>query len=263
MTGARKPKPKPKPPPKVPPVQPPTPPTPPTVLAPGIAAPVQIVNESTKLRDADVETARKALQRQTSEHFGLYWHTDAHLLAPGETPSSPAWLIHLVDYPGSGDPGSALGYHDVGPDGLPYSRVFVGTSLDHNIAWSSVVSHELLETLADPFVFSVVFVQDTNTTGVLYPLEACDAPEALSYAIDGVAVSAFVTPAWFMPGSNGPWSYPLAAVAGPLRLRTGGYIGTFGVTQGTGWGQRTASLPPILRQVRSRRRYQMLPGDES
>jgi hypothetical protein len=142
---------------------------------------------------------------------------------------------------------------DVAPAGVS-SRV--SQWMDESYVYLQVKGVELVEN--DAPVYNLRVAGDHSYLAANLGVFNCDAPEALAYSISGLAVSAFVTPAWFVPGSKGPWSYPANAVSGPLRLRTGGYIGVFTVLQGSGWGSRTASLPPTLARLPSRRRVLLI-----
>jgi hypothetical protein len=101
------------------------------------------------------------------------------------------------------------------------------------------LSHEVLEMLADPWIN--LSAQAAN--GDFYAWEVSDAVEddSLGYEIDGILVSAFVTPAWFGNGA-GPLTYPADLVTKPLQLATGGYISLFQPTKGGGWKQSSAQL---------------------
>jgi len=52
----------------------------------------------------------------------------------------------------SADVQNALGYHDLTPDGLPLSKVFVQTTVQAGQKVSVTASHELAEMLVDPAI---------------------------------------------------------------------------------------------------------------
>jgi hypothetical protein len=208
---------------------------------------VSIFNDSTTLQDADVQPVVAALQRQVSEHFAPAWGIDAALtfVPKGQQPRAGSWWLVVLD---DTDQAGALGYHDTTPDGLPMGKVFAKTDLDNHLSWSVTVSHELLEMLGDPDVNLTTFVQDTPKTGKLYAYEVCDAVEddQYAYAIDGVSVSDFVLPTYFEPGIAGTAKGVQLDYCGHLTgavptLLSGGYIGQFDVSRGTGWTQITAA----------------------
>ena len=64
------------------------------------------------------------------------------------------------------------------------------------------------------------------------------------YQIDGVVLENFVTPNWYIVGSNGPWDF-LGVLQGPLQRTDSGYdqsapLGKW--TQETGAKTRSAKL---------------------
>lgn len=87
---------------------------------------------------------------------------------------------------------SAFGYHGSGSMYVEWGPVL-------QIA-EDTLSHELVEQLVDP-------------TDLLN--EVADPVCSSSYGHDGVILSDFVTPAWFVPGSQGPWDL-LHVTKGPL-----------------------------------------------
>jgi hypothetical protein len=207
----------------------------------GIAAPVAVVNESTVLDGADLQPVVTALQTQLDRDFAPAWHTTAELalIPSGQQPPAEAWWLVLLD---DADQAGALGYHDLTSAGLPMGKVFVRTAQDAGVDWQVTASHELLETLADPYIDLTVFDMASDTTGTLYAYEACDAVEAAQYEIDGVPVSDFVTPQWFERGADGPFDH-LRQTSAAFELLSGGYIGVFEVTGGGGWTTRTNGDP--------------------
>lgn len=212
--------------------------TPPVVVA--------IVNRSTV---PEVENALpsivRALGRQLSDHVQPLWGRVLPSLlflakdSIGAIPKGASPLVLLDD----ADQADALGYHDETPEGLPYGRVFVQTILGYggsltkgDEAVSVTLSHELLELVGDP---SVNLWAD-GPDGYAYALELCDAVEGDSYAIDGISVSNFVTPAFFdplaEPGSRldylGKLGLPFTMTAGGYQIRrhntTGAISNVFG-----------------------------------
>jgi hypothetical protein len=142
-----------------------------------------------------------ALQRQVHEQFGPLWQVEA-TVSPfvdwNAVPADYARLI-VVDHLDS----TALGVH-CDKDGKPYALVNAHGS------WPLVASHELLEMLADPTGRQTrpgpSPRRDGKTVEIL--VEVCDPCQGsrYAYAIDGVPVSDFCTPA-FYAGGAGPWSY--------------------------------------------------------
>jgi hypothetical protein len=180
-----------------------------------------------------------ACAKQVLKDFGPAWGVSATVVfvAKGATPPAGAWQLVVLD---DSDQAGALGYHDLTKDGLPMGKVFARTDLNNHLSWSVTISHELLEMLGDPDISLTVFDQSTNSAGVLYAYEACDACEddQYGYTVDGVLVSDFVTRSWFGANLPGPYDFK-GHISKPLQILAGGYIGYFDVTGGSGWQQRT------------------------
>lgn len=203
---------------------------------------IAVYNDSAHVSDADAQAACAAIQRQLVEHFAPLWNVSAvmHFAVKDEAPPAGAWIFRLVD---AIDVAGALGYHSNAP--LPYALVDVVACMDDGIPWSSCLSHEVLEAVADP---DCSWCADVG--GKVYALEVCDATEAstkldgMPYEVDGVVVENFVTPGWFVPGSAGPWDF-LGVLPGPLTRTAGGYDSTATIgrwVQHSGLKTRSAKL---------------------
>jgi len=204
---------------------------------------ISIINASTVLNDNEIRPVVNALQQQVTNDFRPAWGIDAELtfVPTGATPPTGTWWLTILD---DSDQAGALGYHDLTPDGLPLGKVFAGTDMKYGNSWTVTASHELLEMLADPNINLTVFVQNAITTGTLYAYEVCDACESDNngYNIGNVLVSDFVYPSWFESfRTEGSTQFDQTNhIQTPLQLLSGGYIGIFNVTDGTGWTQLTA-----------------------
>ncbi|HLB90406.1 MAG TPA: hypothetical protein VJK29_22295 [Terriglobales bacterium] len=204
---------------------------------------ISLINASTVLSDDDIRPVVAALQQQVNNDFLPAWGVGAQLtfIPGGSPPPAGTWWLSILD---DSDQAGALGYHDITPDGLPLGKVFAGTDLKYGYTWSVTASHELLEMLADPNINLTVFVQNDQSTGILYAYEVCDACEAdnFGYQIGNVLVSDFVFPSWFESfRAAGSTLFDQARqIQSPLQLLAGGYIGVFDVNSGSGWQQETA-----------------------
>lgn len=213
-------------------------------------APIQIsvINASTVLTDGEVRPVVDALQKQVTSDFRPAWGVDAELtfVGSGSQPAPRTWWLSLLD---DSDQAGALGYHDLTPDGLPIGKVFAATDLKLGTSWSVTTSHELLEMLGDPNINLTVFVQNDETSGVLYAYEVCDACETdnFGYQIGNVLVSDFVFPSWFenFRAAGSTQFDQTNNIQSPLQLLPGGYIGIFDVNSGSGWQQKTAEKRPV------------------
>jgi hypothetical protein len=160
----------------------------------GIAMAVR--NISTVVGDAEVTKALPALQHQANYHFAPFWNAEArlHFFPKDQSPPATMWLAEIRD-----DNATAVfGEHAVDPGhDLPDISVGAAADKDAGIEWTVTFSHELLESLADPWI-NACAQYDGDT---FYALEVCDPVqgEPCAYQIDGIWVSDFVTPAWFAP----------------------------------------------------------------
>jgi hypothetical protein len=229
---------------------------------------ISVINESTILADTDVAPVVTALQKQVTEDFYPVWGVNAELstVTKGTQPPTGSWWLVLLD---DSDQANALGYHDLTSEGLPIGKVFAASDLKAGTSWTVTASHELLEMLGDPNINLTVFVQNTNTAGILYAYEVCDACEddSFGYKIGDVTVSDFVYPAWFENfRTEGSTQFDrMNKMRDPFQLLAGGYIGMFNVNSGSGWVQKTdqRSTTTLHRgAVGTRRERRTVPHDQ-
>lgn len=210
---------------------------------------VAIVNRSALMSDADLVPIIAALQTQLSRDFEPIWDQGATLthVAAGARLPRGAWIIAIHDTITEAD---ALGFHALTQGGTPVSYV----SLAGDPRPSVTLSHELLEMLLDPRIDQTVFQQLTDTTGVIFAKEACDACEddSLAYRINDIMVSDFVTRAYFQNEphrADTKFSFK-DNLPGPFTIAEGGYASIFEVRPGTaGWVQRLADGAPGRRAL--------------
>jgi hypothetical protein len=199
---------------------------------------ISVINSSTVLTDNQISTVVPILQKQVTDDFYPAWGVNADLTfvpSAGDPKPDSWWLVILDD----SDQANALGYHDITSEGQPLGKVFAGSDMKFGSSWTVTASHELLEMLGDPDVNLTAFVQTSNTAGTLYAYEVCDACEAdnYGYKIDGVDVSDFVYPAWFesFRKASSTQFDRQKQIQEPFQLLTGGYIGVFDISAGSGW----------------------------
>lgn len=211
-----------------------------------MGAPVALVNRSTVLADADLAAWTDALQAQVSRDFAPAWGIEATLLhvPTGAAPPAGAWQLVCLD---TTDQAGDLGYHELTSAGLPLGKAFIATDRTYGLEPSVTVSHELLEMLADPFVYLSALVR-ADGTPVLVSHEVCDPVEddQYAYAVAGVKVSDFVLPSYFAQ-SAGPWDHRGVLKAPAPSLATGGYIGEHALGVNTGWTQVFGDASPADR----------------
>ncbi len=193
---------------------------------------IAVTNQSSVVPDADVLTAVKAVQHQVSYHFRPYWNETGRLVvcAPDAVPVG-AWHLSILD---DSDQAGALGYHDVTPDNTPLLKVFAKTDQHYGLSWTVTMSHEVLEALADPWISMAWQTTDTEFVAVEVgdPVEA----DTLGYLVDGVHVSDFVLPAWFVQGLEVPLYDFKGHLSKPLEVADGGYVSIY--ESGKGWTQK-------------------------
>jgi hypothetical protein len=183
---------------------------------------IAIQNDSTVVDDRDVKRVLPALQKQIDRDFAPAWGLRARLVF-GKGPKR-AMRVILKDV---SDEAGDLGYHFVA--GYPVTYVFAKDDLKALGEFTSTLSHELLEMIADPGVnlYALGFVREKGKkrrkAWVSY--EVCDAVQDETYAIDGVKVSDFVYPEWFEPEhADGAMKMDHRGVLrGPFELASGGY----------------------------------------
>lgn len=153
---------------------------------------IRIVNNSTKVSDAQIKAAIPAFQQGLDQAFTPAWNTPATLYF-GDSAPADSWTITVMDDTGVF---GAAGYHAVFQD-TPYAVV----GADTDISWELVLDHELDEMLVDPFVDRAAGPILCNpfgcTTPFFYLQEVCDPVEYNWWKIDGVYISDFVTPRWY------------------------------------------------------------------
>jgi len=229
---------------------------------------IAVVNESTVLKDDQIQAILPSLQKQVHRDFAPVWGVDANItfVPAGQQPASDAWWLAVLD---NSDQAGTLGYHDLSNNGLPLSKVFAKGDIDKNLKWSVTASHELLELLVDPAINLTVIDQPDTGGGKLYPYEICDPceDEKYGYDIDGVTVSDFVFPAWFEPFRKLGAQFDFQNhIQKPFQVLSGGFIGVYELGAGSGWHQLSAQNEPLSYQMRaqpgSRRERRRIPGKQ-
>lgn len=183
----------------------------------GAAPVIACINRSSVYSNDDMAALVPALRKFLDNCFVPIWGTPASLTLATDDVQG-AWSLVMLD---DADAADALGYHDLTKDGLPISKVFVKTTLGAGEKISTTACHELAEMLIDPA--ANLWAQHPN--GTMWAYEACDACEEEEFVIDGIAMSDFVTPAYFegfrAPGSA-RFDY-LNQIRHPFQILHGGY----------------------------------------
>ncbi len=181
---------------------------------------IVIVDVDVGTPPAELSAAAAALQRQVLEHFFPSWGVSATVRSAAV--SGPVaredWVLELRRTPTHD---GVLGIHQVTPSGAPMMLVFPLLDKQDDVPWTMTASHEILETLADPWLRRGA--QDDD--GVWWASEICDPVESDSYVVDNVVVSNCCLPAWSEPPttrSGVRYDY-LGLCRGPWEVRAGGY----------------------------------------
>lgn len=217
---------------------------------------IACLNQAVSPLGCSLDSLVAALQQFVDTCFAPVWGTPCRLKASKDFIPG-AWALVFLE---SADVQGALGYHDLTPDGLPLSKIFVKTTIDDGQKVSVTACHELAEMLVDPAINLCAVAPD----GVIYAYETADAVEEEEFMINGLAMSDFVYPAFFegfrKPGSA-QFDY-LKRVRKPFQILKGGYMPVFKEGQ---WTQIFGSASKAKRFAREDRRghrsdYRSKPG---
>jgi hypothetical protein len=86
---------------------------------------------------------------------------------------------------------------------------------------SSVLFHKVLEMSIDPNCN----LWSNDGRGAIHTFEVWDPVEAPTYAVNGISVSNFVTPAWFDPQAGSAATFDkLGLLTAPFGILKGGYV---------------------------------------
>lgn len=197
------------------------------------------IRESDALTDEHVAAIAEACTYQNAKHVSAAWGLHIVVCFPRtlELLENLPWVPRLV-FLDNREQANALGYHTVGPDGIPYAKVFVDEVLGYDGAGilrdagagsiSVTASHEAVEAAVDPLVNRWA-PGPTRSEGSQYAIEACDQVQSCSYDVPTrraglVSVSDFVYPAALgLPGGpRGKFDY-LGRLGEAFGVVPGGY----------------------------------------
>src|SRR2546425_8890411 len=175
-------------------------------------------NRATTPLGVDFGALIATMQVFVDRYIAPVWGTPARLVRSKGFVKG-AWAMVFLD---DADQPGALAYHDLTPDGLPQSKVFVKTTIENHDLVSVSASHELVEMLVDPAINLMTTGPDPKA---VYAYESADPVEALSFKVKGIPMSDFITPAYFelfrKPGSV-RFDY-MNRVKKPFEILKGGY----------------------------------------
>lgn len=169
---------------------------------------ISIANVSQRITAAEFKTAVHAIERQVHEDFAPLWGMDASIrviqVDRNTKPDPDAALSDALIYVGEigddpGAPDEAVGYHAGNLRGIPYGFVFQDIAKKTGEQWTTTLSHEVLELIADPEVNLYVLGPHPSKRRklALRCYEVCDPVQGDTYTIDTIEVSNFVTPLYF------------------------------------------------------------------
>lgn len=197
---------------------------------------ISIANISQTIGSAEFSRVVRAVAKQVRLDFAPVWGVSAtvkQLEVPRGKKPIPDTDTDIIIYVGEldDDPQSvqgAIGYHDLNHGAIPYGFVFTDVAAKVGEAWSVTLSHEVVELLADPDVNLLCVGPHPKRQGasVLRSYEVADPTQSDTYEIDGVEVSNWVTPAYFVAGSTQPTNH-LELPLKPFGVRPGGYFSYF------------------------------------
>jgi hypothetical protein len=177
---------------------------------------IKIINESTDVADADLQSWVNAIQQQIREHVAPLWLGNRNVTlqlvprgqeVPQDTDTGQVVLRDDTDQPPN------LGYHSPSTSSSgPIAMVFTRTTRNDFQTVSGAMSHEIIEMLVDP----TDTLKKQEIDGVTYLIEACDPVHSDQYGYDilGVRVSNFVTQDYYRYTTGNKFDY-LGLLKGP------------------------------------------------
>ncbi len=184
----------------------------------GASPTIAVFNKAATPLGIDIDALISAMQAYIDKYIAPVWATPAKLVKSTGFIKS-AWAVVFLD---DADQPGALAYHDLTPDGLPISKVFVRTTIQNGDLVSVSTSHELVEMLVDPGI-------NLMTTGpdpaAVYAYESADPVESMSFPINGIPMSDFIYPSYFETFHKaGSVKFDqMGIVEKPFQILAGGY----------------------------------------
>lgn len=181
------------------------------------------------MSNAEIQRDIPAWEKAANQDFAPVW----------DTPQVNIELLHgraprnaiVATFQASGAVQGALAYHTINR-GQPSIVVYTGVGDLYGYSNSVSFTHELFETLADPYVAGAnmgtgadIYIGQKPVffpPGLLFVNEVSDPVEAYQYELDHVAISDFVTPNYFGDGVSGGLDY-MNVLTHPFQIAKGGY----------------------------------------
>jgi hypothetical protein len=210
-----------------------------------------VINQSKFVTPADLAKWSDAVNKQLARDFFPIWQRTTTCAAFPDEASVPVghWKVFIAD--DIHEPGAA-GYHTD-----EHHQPVAYVQYDRSGGTSVTLSHEVLEAAVDPFGNRMLPVDLPKYGRVRMLVEICDPPEALSYSVNGVQVSDFITPEWYDPAPTGIRYSFLNKIARPKTILKGGYCSF--LTADGNWHQQTWFSGNAPRNAKLGRRTENVP----
>ena len=179
-----------------------------------------------------------AMQKFVDDHLAPVWGTPAKLVKSTGFLKG-AWAMVFLDSTSDAD---LEGYHDVTPEGLPMSKVFVRNIFKQKDQVSVAASHELSEMLVDPGANLYSTGPKPNR---LYDYEVADPVEELFFEVNGIPMTNFVYPSYFETfHKEGSTRFDhMGKLRRPFDLHKGGYQSFWSSgKERTEWGSKAKKV---------------------
>jgi hypothetical protein len=165
---------------------------------------ITVVNQA-RVKPGNLCRVEYAVQQQALQ-LRAAWATPPIVFGPG------GWNVYLK----VGHVLGPWGFHANPQIGAPPYAIVWTAGMTYE-AWSSVLSHEIMETLVDPYQLTYSNGSAITTTAARYTpsstqVEVAD-PVHVAYALDGIYVADFTLPGYWTDGP-GPWDL-MRALTGP------------------------------------------------
>lgn len=180
---------------------------------------IALVSLSARVGFGEIAEVAGAVLRQVNEHFSPIWNHNASITPYASVEDVPLgyWRVTIVE----GKPQQLKGIHLARDNntGQPYALV------SDEGEWSIAVSHEILEMIVDPTFSELRAGYLPGGQRVSFLVEVCDPCQAITYTVNGCAVSDFITPEYFEPDSrnDGRFSY-YGSIKQPHTVAPYGYL---------------------------------------
>lgn len=199
---------------------------------------IALIDQTNQINFDYLSRIAAAYQRQITEDFFPEWGKDAKIIAYHQESDIPtdAWICYfMVELPGNS--AGLNGYHSYifNENGAKKPVIYVLYHTDYE----RTASHEILETLEDPFVDNLMLVKATDASrgSIELLVEVSDPVQSseFGYKIDEIPVSNFFYRSFYDPFAQKGVKYDhLGWLTKPRQLLDGGYI-SFKDAAGVWW----------------------------